>query len=262
MEKTALLLHNLTVTYRHKPAIWNLDFEVPTGRLIGILGPNGSGKTTMLKTIMGLLKPDSGYVKVLGEAVDAVRDKIAYVPQRSSVDWDFPITVKEVVGMGRYKKGSLLGRISKADKAAAQQAMERVAIQQLGDRQISQLSGGQQQRVFIARALAQGAELYLLDEPFAGVDASTERAVIALLKELRDEGKTVVVVHHDLNTARQYFDYLILLNTRLVAAGPTLDVFQEDILQDTFGGQLSIMHTLIEELGQKQYSVREGQTDN
>ena len=240
-----LELHNLSVTYQGSPALWNADFTLTKNHLVGVIGPNGSGKTTMLKCIMGLIKPNSGFVKLLGQELNEVRERIAYVPQRGSVDWDFPINVFETVLMGRARPKKLLRRYSKEDKEIAREAIHKVKLEAFMDRQISQLSGGQQQRVFIARALAQQADLYLLDEPFAGVDMASEHAIITLLQGMRDEGKTVVVVHHDLQTVAQYFDWLILLNTRMIAAGPTKEIFTPENLHKTYGGKLNILSEVL-----------------
>ena len=238
-------LHNLSVTYQGSPALWNVDFTIEGNQLIGVVGPNGSGKTTMLKSIMGLIEPGSGFVKLFGEDLSRVRHRIAYVPQRGSVDWDFPINVFETVLMGRARPHKLLRRYTKEDKEIAKEAIHKVKLEAFMDRQISQLSGGQQQRVFIARALAQQADLYLLDEPFAGVDMATEHAIFSLLQQMRDEGKTLMVVHHDLQTVAQYFDWLVLLNTRMIAAGPTKEVFIAQNLNKTYGGKLNILSEVL-----------------
>ncbi len=256
-EKTVLELHNLTVSYNNKPAIWNIDFSIPEGQLVGVIGPNGSGKTTMLKAIMGLIEPASGYVKLFSKSLDEVRQRISYVPQRGTVDWDFPATVFDVVLMGRYKPKNLFRRTKRQDKEIALECLRKVQLEKFKNRQISQLSGGQQQRVFIARALAQEADLYIMDEPFAGVDAATENAIITLLKEMKQQGKTVIVVHHDLQTATNYFDWLVLMNTRLIAAGTLKDVFTQEKLDQTYGGKLNIMAQVGDIMQQKSYPVRE-----
>ncbi|WP_020530784.1 metal ABC transporter ATP-binding protein [Flexithrix dorotheae] len=257
VDNPVLELHNLTVTYENKPAVWNVDYTIPEGNLIGIVGPNGSGKTTMLKAVMGLEKPSSGYVKVFGNDLDKVRDKVAYVPQRGSVDWDFPTSVYDAVLMGRYTKQNLFKRTSKRDREITNDCIKKVQLENFSKRQISQLSGGQQQRVFIARALAQEAELYLLDEPFAGVDAATENAIISLLQEMKAEGKTIMVVHHDLQTAPKYFDWLVMMNTRLIASGKISDVFNQELLNQTYGGRLNILTQVGELLKQTSHPIRE-----
>jgi manganese/zinc/iron transport system ATP- binding protein len=204
-----------------------------------IVGPNGAGKSTLLKASLGLIPKVSGQVTVFGQPLEAARDRIAYVPQRASVDWDFPTTVIDVVLMGRYRKLGLFGRVSRAERALATQALARVGMEGFASRQIGQLSGGQQQRVFLARALAQEADLYLLDEPFAGVDAATERAIIDLLKELKDQGKSVIAVHHDLSTVAEYFDHVFLVNVRAMAEGPVATTFTPAALAETYGGRLA-----------------------
>jgi len=249
--------HNLTVSYNRRPVLWNIDFQLPVGQIIGIIGPNGSGKTTLLKAIMGLIKPSSGYVKIFDQPLDKVRERISYVPQRESVDWDFPASVMDIVLMGRYRKSNLMKRITKSDRDFAAEALEKVNMLEYSDRQISQLSGGQQQRVFIARSLAQGADLYIMDEPFVGVDAATEEAILNLLSEMKKEGKTVVVVHHDLQTAKDYFDWMVLLNTRLVAAGPREEIFNEELLQEAYGGKLNVLSKVGDLMKEKDFPVRE-----
>ena len=237
----ALEIHDLTVAYHKKPVLWGIDLEVPRGKLIGIVGPNGAGKSTLIKAVMGLVPISSGWVKVFGEPLKKSLPRIGYVPQRESVDWDFPVSVMDVVLMGRYGRLGLIKRPTKADREVARACLEKVNMLPYANRQISNLSGGQQQRVFLARALAQESDLYFMDEPFSGVDAATESAIITLLHELRGRGKTMLVVHHDLPTARQYFDMLILLNMRLVAFGPTSEVFNQELLQTTYGGRLTIL---------------------
>lgn len=253
----ALEVHNLTASYNRKPVLWEVDFQLPQGQLIGVVGPNGSGKTTLLKSVMGLLEPDSGYVKIFGQDLDQVRHRVSYVPQRESVDWDFPASVKDVVEMGRYRKSNLFKRLSKNDHQLVNEALERVNLLEYAHRQISQLSGGQQQRVFIARALAQQADLYIMDEPFVGVDAATEEALLALLTQMKSQGKTVVIVHHDLQTAYDYFDWTLLLNTRLVAAGPQKEVFTKSLLQEAYGGRLTLLSKIGDLVAQKDFPLRE-----
>lgn len=242
-------VHDLTVAYRHKPVLWNIDFSLPEGKLIGLVGPNGAGKSTLIKAIMALLPLLSGYVKVYGESVAKNRQLIGYVPQRESVDWDFPVDALDVVTMGRYGRLGLFGRPTREDKEIASDCLEQVGMSAFAHRQISQLSGGQQQRVFLARALTQDASIYLMDEPFAGVDAVTEEAIINLLKALRARGKTVLVVHHDLHTVKEYFDWVMLLNLRLVKFGPTEEVFSTENLRTTYGGKLAMLSEAAEKVG-------------
>jgi len=244
-----LEIHDLTVAYHKKPVLWGVDLEVPAGQLIGIIGPNGAGKSTLIKACMGLLPLQSGWVKIFGESLKTAPTRVGYVPQRESVDWDFPVNVMDVVLMGRYGRLGLLRRPSAADRDAARACLDRVKLLPYADRQISNLSGGQQQRVFLARALAQEADLYFMDEPFAGVDAATETAIVAVLRDLRDQGKTLMVVHHDLPTAKEYFDSLLLLNMNVVAFGPTSEVFTADKLQQTYGGRLTILSEVANALG-------------
>jgi manganese/zinc/iron transport system ATP- binding protein len=253
----AVEFHDLTVSYFKKPVLWNIDMTLPKGALIGIIGPNGAGKSTLIKAAMGLLPLGSGYVRLFDQALDDVRDRVSYVPQRESVDWDFPTSVFDVVLMGRYKKMGLLRRPGKKDKAIAMASLEKVGMQDFVKRQISQLSGGQQQRVFLARALAQEADLYFMDEPFAGVDAATESAILSILQELTAEGKTVVVVHHDLQSAAEFFDWIVLLNLRLVASGPIDQVFNNKLLQETYGGKLSVLAEIGELVRKRQIPSRE-----
>lgn len=258
MENTpAIEIHNLTASYERKPVLWEIDCAFPQGKLIGIVGPNGSGKTTLLKNIMGLMKPDSGYIKIFGEKLDKVRHRVSYVPQRESVDWDFPADVMDVVLMGRYKPNTLFHRLTKEDREIAVEALQRVNMLEFANRHISQLSGGQQQRVFIARSLAQKADLYLMDEPFVGVDAASEDAILSLLTEMKNNGKTVVIVHHDLQTAYEYFDHIALLNTRLVACGEAKEVFTSDLLQEAYGGRLTVLSRIGELIAKKEFPVRE-----
>lgn len=234
-------VHDLTVSYDKKPVLWNVDFTIPAGALVGIIGPNGAGKSTLIKAVMGLLPLSSGYTKLFGENLNDVRKRVSYVPQRESVDWDFPASVMDIALMGRYGQRGLFNRITAEDRSIARQALEQVHMLEFANRQIGQLSGGQQQRVFLARALAQQADLYFMDEPFAGVDAATESAIIELLKELKAQGKTILVVHHDLQSAEEYFDWIVLLNTRLVASGPVKEVLTPTLLQETYGGKLSLL---------------------
>lgn len=239
IDTSPLAIRGLTVSYGQKPAVFSVDMTVQPGAMTAIIGPNGAGKSTLLKAALGIVKPLSGQVKVFGKTLDDHRGRIAYVPQRASVDWDFPTRVIDVVLMGLYRELGLLGRVLGRHKTRARDCLERVGMVDFADRQIGQLSGGQQQRVFLARALAQNADLYLLDEPFAGVDAATEKAIIAVLKSLRAEGKTVVVVHHDLATVTDYFDNVFLINTHKVAEGTVAEAFTADTLQAAYGGRLA-----------------------
>jgi manganese/zinc/iron transport system ATP- binding protein len=239
---TPLAIRGMTVSYGEKPAVFSVDADFPAGSMTAIVGPNGAGKSTLLKAALGIVPRVSGEVSVFGEPIDAARDRIAYVPQRASVDWDFPTTVMDVVTMGLYRKVGLLGRLTGVHRATARACLERVGMADFADRQIGQLSGGQQQRVFLARALAQEADLYLLDEPFAGVDAATERAIIDVLKALKAEGKSVVCVHHDLATVPEYFDHVFLINVRRIAEGPVAQAFSPELLQATYGGRLATAH--------------------
>jgi manganese/zinc/iron transport system ATP- binding protein len=236
-----LEVHDLTVAYQKKPVLWGIDLRVPAGKLVGIVGPNGAGKSTLIKAALGLIPSASGWVKVFGLPAKKNLKRVGYVPQRESVDWDFPVTVMDVVLMGRYGRLGLLKRPSSRDREIGRDCLDKVKMLPFANRQIANLSGGQQQRVFLARALAQESDIYFMDEPFAGVDAATESAIISLLHELKDKGKTLLVVHHDLPTARNYFDMLLLLNMRVVAFGPTEEVFTYELLQSTYGGRLTIL---------------------
>ncbi|MBC2593235.1 metal ABC transporter ATP-binding protein [Ruficoccus amylovorans] len=236
-----LSVRDLTVAYHRKPVIWDVDLQIPEGKLVGIVGPNGAGKSTLIKACLELIPSASGQVQIYGKPYKKQRSVVGYVPQRESVDWDFPVSALDVVAMGLYGRIGWFRPVGKSHKALARQALERVGIAHLADRQISQLSGGQQQRVFLARALAQDAQLYFMDEPFAAVDAATERAIVALLKELKTQGKTTLVVHHDLATVAQYFDWVVMLNMRVVAAGPTQEVFTQENLKKTYGGKLTLL---------------------
>jgi manganese/zinc/iron transport system ATP- binding protein len=242
MKPFAIEVTDLTVAYQEKPVLWDVDLEVPAGILMAIVGPNGAGKTTLLKSMLGLIRPAAGQVLIYGMPYASQRQKVGYVPQRGSVDWDFPTSVLDVVMMGRYGALGWLRRPGKTERALAHSALEKVGMQDFADRQISQLSGGQQQRVFLARALVQDAQIYLMDEPFQGVDAVTERAIVELLRELREAGKTVVVVHHDLQTVREYYDWVTLINVRRIASGPSDDVFTEENLRRTYGGRLALFN--------------------
>lgn len=259
VENPIMEVHDLTVSYSRKPVLWGVDFTLPRGAIAGIIGPNGAGKSTLLKAAMGLLPTASGYAKFMGRDLDDVRQQVSYVPQRESVDWDFPVSVFDVVLMGRYGHAGAMTRLTREDRKIAEASLEKTGMSAFAKRQISQLSGGQQQRVFLARALAQQAELYVMDEPFAGVDAATEDAIFALFKEMAAEGKTIVVVHHDLPSAKAYFDWIVLLNMRLVASGPTTQVLTDELLQKTYGGTLNILSQLGEIIEDQSFLPRERQ---
>ena len=237
----AIDVTDLTVAYQDKPVLWDIDLQVPPGILLAIVGPNGAGKTTLIKAILGLIKPVAGQTLIYGKPYTEQRRLVGYVPQRGSVDWDFPTSVLDVVMMGRYGELGWFRRPGHEDRARALEALEKVGMAQYAGRQISQLSGGQQQRTFLARALVQDAQIYFMDEPFQGVDATTERAIVSLLKELRAAGKSVMVVHHDLQTVAEYFDWVMLLNVRRVAVGPVSEVFTEDNLRRTYGGRVGFL---------------------
>ncbi len=236
-----LTVHDLTVAYQRKPVIWDVELNIPEGKLVGIVGPNGAGKSTLIKACLDLIPKTSGWAHIYGKPYRANRHLVGYVPQRESVDWDFPVSALDVVAMGTYRRLGWFRRVGRKQRAAAMEALEKVGIGSLAHRQISQLSGGQQQRVFLARALAQDARVYFMDEPFAAVDAATEQAIVTLLKELRERGRTCLVVHHDLATVGEYFDWTVLLNMRVVASGPTAEVFTDDNLRKTYGGRLALL---------------------
>lgn len=237
----SLEVNQLTVNYDKTPALWDISLEVPPGKIVGIIGPNGAGKSSFIKTVLGFIRPLSGHVLIGGEPLTKARQRVAYVPQRSSVDWDFPITVRELVLMGRYGKLGLFRSPRQADYVAVDHTLNLVGLTEYADRQISQLSGGQQQRAFVARALVQDVDYYFFDEPFAGVDLATEKELVRLMHQLRNQGKTLFVVHHDLNTVENYFDWLIVLNMRLIASGPTLEVFNADVLNEAYGKSYALL---------------------
>ncbi|UYG06705.1 metal ABC transporter ATP-binding protein [Halomonas sp. M4R1S46] len=237
----ALHIEDLTVSYQSKPVLWDIDFDVPPGVMAGIVGPNGAGKSTLIKSVLGLVPTVAGHVRLFGLPYKARRRRVGYVPQRSSVDWDFPTTALDVVTMGLYGRLGWLKRPGRRERDEAMAALEQVGMADFARRQISQLSGGQQQRVFLARALVQQADVYFLDEPMAGVDATTERAIVDILRRLRDDGKTLIVVHHDLQTVRSYFDWLLILNVRVIAQGPVRDVYTAENLKRAYGGQIALL---------------------
>ena len=239
---TALLdIHDVTVAYHRKPVIWNIDLTFHEPRLVGIVGPNGAGKSTLVKAVLGLVPKASGYVTVLGKPMAAQRRLVGYVPQRESVDWDFPVNVLDAVLMGTYGSLGWFRRPGRRERQHAMECLEKVGMAEFSKRQIGQLSGGQQQRVFLARALVQDAQIYFMDEPMAGVDAATERVVFQVLRELREQGRMLLVVHHDLRTVPVYFDDVVLLNTRVVASGPVAETFTPENLRKTYGGRLGIL---------------------
>ncbi len=238
---SAIEVTDLTVAYHEKPVLWDVDLDVPPGVLMAVVGPNGAGKTTMIKSILGLIKPAAGQVLIYGKPYQEQRKLVGYVPQRGSVDWDFPTSVLDVVTMGTYGSLGWIRRPGQAEREKALAALDQVGMQAFAQRQISQLSGGQQQRVFLARALVQDAQVYFMDEPFQGVDATTERAIVSLLQTLRAAGKTVVVVHHDLQTVPEYFDWVTLINVRRIASGPVQDVFTDKNLRLTYGGRVAFL---------------------
>jgi len=234
-EEIAVAIDDLTVAYNYKPVLWDIDLTIPKGVLMAIVGPNGAGKSTLIKAILGIIKPIAGSVAVFGKPYKKQRNLVAYVPQKGSVDWDFPTTALDVVLMGTYGSLGWIKRPGKTEKKAALEALEKVGMLPFKNRQISQLSGGQQQRIFLARALVQNAEIYFMDEPFQGVDATTEKAIINILKILRKAGKTVIVVHHDLQTVPEYFDWVTFLNVKKIATGPVKDIFNNENLIKTYG---------------------------
>ncbi|MEX0978105.1 MAG: ABC transporter ATP-binding protein [Pirellulales bacterium] len=236
-----LSIYDLTVAYHSKPVLWDVSVDVPAGKLVGIVGPNGAGKSTLIKAVMDLVPRASGRVLVFGKPYKQNRRRVGYVPQRESVDWDFPVSALDVVAMGLYGKIGWCLPVTRRYRKAALEALDRVGIAELASRQISHLSGGQQQRTFLARALVQDADLYLMDEPFAAVDAATERVIVQILHDLKNAGKTILVIHHDLQTVVEYFDHLILLNMRIVATGPTGTTFTKQNLQKTYGGKLTLL---------------------
>lgn len=239
----AIEVNDLTVAYRDNPVLWDIDLEVPSGVLMAIVGPNGAGKTTLIKAILGLVEPAAGQVLVQGHPYGDQRRLVAYVPQRGSVDWDFPTSVLDVVMMGRYGSLGWFRRPRARERDQAMTALEKVGMDAFYDRQISQLSGGQQQRVFLARALVQDAEIYLMDEPFQGVDAKTERAIIEVLQQIREQGNTVVAVHHALQSVPEYFDWVTILNVRRIASGPVDEVFTEENLREAYGGRIPFLES-------------------
>jgi manganese/iron transport system ATP-binding protein/manganese/zinc/iron transport system ATP- binding protein len=245
----AIEVEHLTVSYNARPALLDVSVNIEADQLVGIIGPNGAGKSTFIKAVLGFVRPDLGTVRIGGTNAQNAKGQVAYVPQRGAVDWDFPITVKEVALMGRYQQIPWYSSPRKEDGETAMEALKMVRMQEFADRQIGELSGGQQQRVFMARALAQGSNILLLDEPFAGVDAATERAILEVLDRAKRSGKTLVVVHHDLSTAAEYFDKLLLIKQRLYAYGEPAAVLQEDLLSQVYEGRLRIFKDIVSKEG-------------
>ncbi len=253
-------IEDLTVAYREEPVLWDVDVQIPASTLTAIVGPNGAGKSTLIKAILGLVEPSAGQILIYGQPYGEMRQKVAYVPQRGSVDWDFPTNALDVVMMGRYGRLGWLRRPGGKDRQLALEALDKVGMGAFASRQISQLSGGQQQRVFLARALVQDAQIYLMDEPFQGVDATTERAIVEVLKALKAAGRTVVVVHHDLETVPEYFDRVMLLNVRLIASGAVAQVFTPENLKKTYGSRNdSVLHGVLDATASPSLNGKEAQ---
>ena len=256
MKDPAIEIHDLTMAYREKPVLWDIDLSIPKGSLCAVLGPNGAGKSTLLGCILGTYNPANGWIKIFDVPRDQSQELIGFVPQRESVDWDFPIQVLDVVMMGTYRSLGWFRWPGKAQRDWAMQCLDAVGMADFKSRQIGELSGGQQQRVFIARALAQDTKIILMDEPFAGVDAATEETIREILIDLKKAQKTVVIVHHDLQTVEDFFDHVLLLNLRLVAAGPTATTFTRENLLRTYGGKL----TLLDEAAEAVRRIRSGRS--
>lgn len=248
-------IKQLTVNYDKTPVLWDISMSIPSGLLVGIVGPNGAGKSTLIKAALGIVKPISGKVDFFGKSLKKVRQQVAYVPQRESVDWDFPVTVRDLVVMGRYGRLGLFRRPREADWAAVDHYLELVGMTSYAHRQISQLSGGQQQRAFLARALLQEADVYFMDEPFTGIDLATETVMVQVLRQLTSMGKTVFVVHHDLNTVESYFDWVILMNMRLIAYGPVKEVFTPHYLNAAYGKSYALFDEALKLSQQKQAGI-------
>lgn len=240
----SLEVNNLTVSYSNKVALKDVNFSIERGKLVGIIGPNGSGKSSLMKSVLNLTAKDSGEIKINGEVIEKNRENIAYIPQRTNIDWDFPILVKDTVLLGTFPKLGLFKRPKEKEKKLAADALKKVGMQDFADKQIGELSGGQQQRVFLARSLAQNADIFFMDEPFVGIDINSEEIIINILKELRDQGKTLFVIHHDLTKVEDYFDELILVNKELVAAGAVSDVFTPELMERTFNAPLTVLENM------------------
>lgn len=247
----ALKINNLTVNYGKTSALWDVSLEIPQGNLVAIIGPNGAGKSTLIKSCLDLVKPISGQVMILGSKLKSVQNRIAYVPQKESVDWDFPITVFDLVLMGCYGRLKLFFRPTKSDKEEVYHYLKEVGIENLANRQIGELSGGQKQRAFIARALFQKADLYFLDEPFAGIDITSSDVILEILLKLKNQGKTLVVVHHDLESVATAFNWSILLNLRLIAHGPIEQVFTKEMMAKAYGKENFVLDQVVKTLQAK-----------
>ncbi len=241
-ETSTISVKGLSVSYDKKRVLTNIYLEIETGKVCGVVGPNGAGKSTLFKAILGLIETNTGTILVNGQAIKSQRKKVVYLPQKTDVDWHFPATVLDIVLMGRYPHKKILSKLNNQDRELAMNALREVGMEKFKDRQIGELSGGQQQRIFLARALCQEADIFLLDEPFVGVDITTEEKIIQILKTLAEEGKTLLVVHHDLSSVTAYFDNVILLNQRLIAYGPTETIFTQENIAEAYGGQLPILH--------------------
>ena len=256
MHNPILEIHDLSVSYQGKPVLWDIDIALESRKIIAIIGPNGAGKSTLLKVILGLRQPDSGYVKILNQPIHKVRKKVSYMCQRNLVDWNFPISVFDLVMQGRYPYQGLFKRPSQEDKQKVTKALQQVGMQHMAHKQIGLLSGGQQQRIFLARALAQEAYIYFMDEPFAAIDSTTEIDILQILKNMVKEGKTVIIVHHDLGLVQKYFDWVILLNVHTIAYGPVQKVFTPELVQKTYGAQLHILHKIMHLINKKDVPTR------
>lgn len=248
----AISVRDITVSFERKPVIWDLNFDIEKGSLVGLVGPNGAGKSTLFLAMLGLIPTTSGQVFYFGKQLSEIKSKVAYMPQRESIDWDFPISVEEVVLSGLYNTIGIGRRVRNEHRLKALEALDRIGISHLAKRQISQLSGGQQQRTFLARAIVQNADIYLMDEPFSAVDAATEKTIISILNEFKSEGKTSIVIHHDLHTVADYFTHVALLNMRLVGFGKTSEILSKENLQKTYGGKLTLLDEVLELMRHKE----------
>lgn len=235
---------NLSVSYSGKKAIKDVSFSLESGKLIGVIGPNGAGKSTLIKGMLGLVSTNSGEVEIFGQSVDEIRKEIAYIPQRADIDWDFPILVKDTVLLGTYPKLGLFKRPKEKEKTLAMEALTKVGMEDFADKQIGELSGGQQQRVFVARSLAQETDIFFLDEPFVGVDIKSEEIIIDILKDLRNHGKTIFIIHHDLSKLEDYFDDIILINKKLFGAGPIKEIVRPELMEKAFETPLDVLETM------------------